>query len=164
VTQNEDTAVDRWHRAVERPEDAGPADVRVALEGRYLSDPDLLLQIEPWCKRCEQNNMESMVGSGQGADGRLRDGDRVTFHALFDQGDDDIPAHWRIRRLYHITHPQPAWADAMLAGEHQARCRGRLDTSDSDELRLVDVEVVEHSPASEGPKENAVQTGRERPQ
>jgi len=160
MTENIEAKIESWHRAHTDPEAAGVTGIQVAITGQMLEDPDLLLWVEPRCKRCVEKNTKRCEVNASTRYETLEHGDRVTFHAVFDEGDANILPHWRTRPLYHRRHSQLNWSDVVSRGTHQVRCEATLHDGNTDDLRLVGVEVIEHSPASHGPEHNLTQTRR----
>jgi len=121
-----------------------------------LYDLTLIQRIDN-CERCRvKNHKRTCAADAEPIDGLAdwRDGDDVTVHAVRREtldGDD----HWMAAAAHHRHHPQVPFEDVVVAGSDQARAHARVRVTNVDS-RLIDVDAIAISPASEGPEMSAI--------
>lgn len=163
MTQHTTDRIDAAHRAIHHPDEAAKSDIAAELDGQCLQDVATLQSLEPICHRTrEKNEKRRMAGLGR-EDEHLKDGDRVTLHAVFCD-DPELPAHWAITRLDRAEHPHRDFVDWVESGTALVRAEATFHRVDNDPTRehVVDVTVTDHSPTAHGP--NRSKMDRERQQ
>ena len=161
MTQTADD-IDARFRANEHPDDCSTAAIAAALNGRQLFDPQLLQKVDAVCRRCEEKNQKRRMAGVDIVDPQLTDGDRVIIHAVHVVDDDELrPPHWNIRSASHVQHPQIDFADCIEQGTSLLRAHATIHTAPDGTAHIVDVDVRDRSPSSEGPSQSVVDARQE---
>jgi len=157
-----DDDIDATYRATEHPDDCSTDAIATALHGRKLYDPQLLQKVDPVCRRCEEKNQKRRMAGVDIVDPQLTDGDRVIIHAIHVVDDDELrPPHWNIRSASHVQHPQIDFADCIEQGTSLLRAHATIHTAPDGTAHIVDVDVRDRSPSSEGPSQSVVDARQE---
>ena len=160
MTQSQNTAdrIDATHRANHYPDDAPTRAIATALDGRSLIDVAISQDVDPVCRRCEEKNEKRRMAGIDLADPALDDGDRVTFHAIH-RDDDDDPLqrpHWLITSISHAQHPRLDFDDVITSGTALVRARATIFERQDGRMHVIDVDIQQRSTRSEGPEQSLV--------
>jgi len=161
MTQHTADQIDAEQQANQHPNDCSTDAIATALDGRCLLDRPLLQDIDPICRRCDEQNKKRRMAGVDVADPQLQDGDRVVFHAVHVVDDDELrPPHWNLRPMHHADHPQPDFEDCISAGTAIVRACATIHETPT-EYYVVDVDVTHRSPTDAGPDQSVIEQRRQ---